>query len=115
MAYMTDALASLRGLGDSITEDTINARAELWGGMLDGVYSEGKLRGSKNMLCYFDGDDGAESCDTCQGLKDGPPRSVKWIIAHQMNPYPGNKNFDCGCWKCEHGWRSVKTDEWMTL
>ncbi len=114
--YMTEALASLRGLGDSITEDTINARAELWGGMLDGVYSEGKLRGSKNMMCYFDGDDGEESCDECQELKAGPPRSVKYILAHDLARRNGNENFGCGRWKnCHHNWFSVETDEQMTF
>lgn len=115
LQFMADAITSLRGMGENITEDIINARVELWAGMLDGVYSEGKLRGSKNMLCYFDGDDGAESCQTCQDLKDGPPRTVKYILAHHLVPQPGNENFECGCWKCEHHWFSVKTDEQVTL
>jgi len=115
LGFMGDALDALRATGEDITESAIDSRVEFWAGTLDGIYSEGKLRGSKNMMCYFDGDDGAESCDTCQGLKDGPPRSVKYILAHDLIPRPGNKNFDCGGWQCQHGWRSVKTNEWMTL
>ncbi len=115
LAFMTDALAAVRGAGDVSTEDAIGARVEMWAATLDGIFSEGKLRGSKNMMCYFDGDDGDESCSDCQDLKAGPPRSVKYILAHELVPKPGNENFECGCWKCKHNWRSVKTDEWMTF
>lgn len=115
--FMAAAFESFKDVrtNETATQDYIDGRAEVWGGMLDGVYSEGMLRGSKNEMCYFDGDDGAESCETCQDLKAGPPRSVKYILAHNLIPHPGNTEFECGGWKCEHGWRSVKTDKWVTI
>jgi hypothetical protein len=117
IAYMADAFESLKETraNETATEDGIAARAEIWGAMLDGVYSEGKLRGGKNMMLYFDGDDGAESCETCQKLKDGPPRSAKWVREHEMVPTPGNENFECKCFRCQHNWFSVKTDEQVTF
>lgn len=115
--FLTDAFTALADDRDNetATEAAIDARVELWADTLDGIYSEGYLRGSKNIMCYFDGDDGAETCDDCQELKDGPPRSVKWILAHEKKPFPGNKKFKCGCWKCQHNWFSVKTDEQVTF
>ncbi len=115
--FMGGAFESLKGWrdGETFTEGDVQARADVWGGMLDGVYSEGKLRGGKNMMLYFDGDDGAESCDTCQRLKDGPNRSTKYVREHGLIPYPGNPNFECGSYRCEHNWFSVKTDEQVTF
>ncbi len=116
MDFMGGAFESLKGWrdGETFTEGDVQARADVWGGMLDGVYSQGLLRGGKNQMLYFDGDDGKESCTTCQNLK-GKKRSTKWVLEHDMIPYPGNKNFECGGWQCEHGWRSVKTDELVTF
>ena len=36
-------------------------------------------------------------------------------MAHNLIPHPGNQDFDCGGWRCEHHWFSVKTDEQMTF
>jgi hypothetical protein len=117
IAFMADAFEGLKDVraNETATQDYIDQRADLWGGMLDGVYSEGMLRGGKNMMLYFDGDDGAESCATCQRLKEGPPHSAKWVREHDMIPHPGNDVFDCGGWRCQHNWFSVKTHEQVTI
>lgn len=99
---------------DSATESGLQARAEVWGKTLDGIYSEGRLRASKNITLEFDGDDGAESCKDCQKLK-GKRRTIKWILEHDMIPRPGNENFECGGWKCEHFWKNPKTGERYTF
>jgi len=116
-SYLDDAFKSVRGAAndESITEDDIDNRVEKWGGTLDGVYSQGILRGSKNLMCYFAGDDGKESCATCQRLQSGPNRSVRYILSHGLNPYPGNPNFECGNWECAHNWFSVKDDSQVTF
>lgn len=115
--YMGDAFESLKEwrASDNFSESDVSDRAEVWGGMLDGVYSEGALRGGKNQMLYFDGDDGQESCETCQKLKDGPARSAKYVREHELIPHPGNENFECKCFRCQHNWFSVKTDEQVTL
>lgn len=117
IGYMADAFDSLKDWRnrENFTESDVQDRAEVWGAMLDGVYSEGRLRGSRNVMCYFGGDDGLENCDTCRKLKDGPPHSVKWILAHNLIPHPGNTEFECGSWRCQHNWFSVKTDEQVTF
>lgn len=115
--FMVDAFTALTVQRDneSSTQAGIDSRVGMWAATLDGIYTEGKLRGSKNVMCRFDGVDGEHSCESCQDLKDGPPRSVKWIRAHNAIPKPGNKDFDCECWNCLHNWFSVKTGEQMTF
>lgn len=70
---------------------------------LGDVYSMGKLYGAKNKLLTFGGDDGMESCESCQGLK-GTTLPALEVIARDLFPYQGNTNFVCGGWHCEHGW-----------
>ncbi len=99
--YMADALASLRGLGDSITEDAINARVELWAGMLDGVYVEGKLRGARNKMLTWRLGETEVHCDTCAKL-DGQRHSAKWWAAHDYIPRePGSDTLDCKGYNCD--------------
>lgn len=103
--FMADAFESLKEwrASEKFTEGDIQARAELWGGMLDGVYSEGKLRGASNVMLTFDGEDGTESCDDCQRLK-GQRHSAKWWTKRDLVRRNGNENYACGRWKnCQHG------------
>ena len=81
---------------------------------LEGVYTEGKLRGSKNKTLEFDGDDGEESCEDCQRLK-GKRRTIKWILANNAIPRPGNDYFECQGYKCQHYWVDTKTGERYTF
>ena len=55
--------------GYQILEGVAEARAEGYARTLDGIYSEGKIRGAKNKMLTFGGDDGEESCKTCQKYK----------------------------------------------
>ena len=68
---------------------------------LDGIYSAGKVRGAANRMLTFGGDDGAESCTTCQKYK-GKRHKATWWTARGLVPYQGNPNFECGCWQCQH-------------
>ena len=77
-------------------------RAVMFARTLDGVYGQGKLRGKKNIMLKFDGPDGNESCTTCKKLKAGPAHRAKWWVAHDLIPTPGNEQFECGCYRCEH-------------
>ena len=96
-----DAIGQLRD-NETITEDAIQAKVDSWLNGLDGVYAEGKLRGAKNVMLTYDGDDGAESCDECQKYK-GQRHSAKWWINRDLVRRNGNDNYGCGRWKnCEH-------------
>ena len=87
--------------GPGILSGVANKRSEGYARALDGVYSEGKIRGAKNIMLTFGGPDGNESCKTCQKLK-GKRHRASWWKNHGLTIYRGNANYDCGCWQCEH-------------
>jgi hypothetical protein len=76
-------------------------RAEGYAKTLDGVYNQGLMRARKNVMLTFGGEDGAESCATCQRLK-GQRHSVKWWLGRGLSIFRGNRNYECGCWNCQH-------------
>jgi len=84
------------------------SRATGYSNTLDAVYGEAKLRGAENITLIFLGDDGAESCPECKALK-GKKRKVKWIIANDMFPRPGNEHYTCKGYRCRHYWANPIT------
>lgn len=94
---------SLRGIrSEGDVEDVAADKAEGYARSLDAVYNEGKLRGNKNKMLTFEGDDGEESCDDCQRYK-GQRHSAKWWLNHSLIPgQPGNSNFACQGYRCQH-------------
>lgn len=97
--------------GDALDIDgEVEARADGYTATLDGVYTEGKLRGAKNRTLVFSGDDGEESCPDCKRLK-GKRRTIKWILANDAIPRPGNEFFECQGYRCQHYWEDPKTGE----
>jgi hypothetical protein len=119
LGFIDELFSSLRDKRkEGMTKDAADAeastRAEGFRNTLNGVYSEGKLRGSKNRMLEFDGTDGQESCETCIELL-GKRRSVRWILENDMIPRPGNTNFECNGYRCQHFWKDPKTGERYTL
>lgn len=91
---MSGDLPATQGAGD----DT----ADRYATTLDGVYNQGKLMGAGNKMLEFGGTDGEESCKTCQKLK-GQKHRASWWVSHGLVPgQPGNENFECGGWHCDH-------------
>jgi hypothetical protein len=80
---------------------------------LNDVYSMGEVFGAGEQPLTLDGDDGAESCETCQELK-GQTHPASWWIENDLVPYQGNTNYVCGCWGCRHGLKD-KSGRWVTL
>lgn len=105
------SLKAIRATGDFDADEIADERAEGYAATLDGVYAEGKLRGDKNKMYEFDGDDGEESCATCTRLK-GKRMKARKIIAEGLVPSPGNENFECKGYKCQHGWRD-REGNWL--
>ena len=93
------ALAKIDGY--QILEGVAEQRAEGYARTLDGIYSEGKIRGAKNKMLTFGGDDGEESCKTCQKYK-GQRHRASWWVKRDLIIYRGNMNYECGCWQCQH-------------
>lgn len=79
-----------------------HARIQIFANSLDALYSEMALRGAKYLMLTFDGDDGKESCATCRRLKGQRHRSKWWLEKGLVPGVPGNENFICQGYNCEH-------------
>ena len=88
--------------GTGVFEGVPEAHGEGYCRTLDAIYSEGKIRGAKNKMLTFGGKSGQESCPECHKLM-GQRHRAKWWVAKGLIPgQPGNTNFTCGGWQCEH-------------
>mgnify|MGYP001443575275 CR=1 FL=1 len=100
---------------EPLTEDEIvsyaTARAVGYTASLDAVYGQGKLRSQKNKMLTLDGPDGQESCRTCQKYK-GQRHRASWWISRDLVPAPGNENYECGGWQCQHILSDDSGNQW---
>lgn len=98
-------IISSASIEEPVTDTDIVAfaddRAATYARTLDGIYAQGKLRGRKNIMLGLEGADGNESCSICQKYKGVYHRS-KWWVAHDLVPSPGNENYECGGYRCQH-------------
>jgi hypothetical protein len=111
MGYIDSLFFSLKEIieGATIEEPVTDAdivseadnRAVMFARTLDGVYGQGKLRGKKNVMLTLDGQDGQESCATCKKYK-GKAHRAKWWTSHDLIPGPGNDNYECNGYNCQH-------------
>ena len=111
LGYINSLFVSLKEIvsGATIEEPVTDAdivseadnRAAMYAKTLDGVYGQGKLRGKKNIMLTLDGIDGNESCATCQKYK-GVSHRAKWWTSHDLIPGPGNENYECNGYNCQH-------------
>lgn len=108
IGYIDSLFVALKELKAEAKEDPTatageaDRRATGYTNTLDGVYAEGKLRGAGNKMLTFGGQDGNESCATCQRLK-GARHGARWWVRHHLIPgQPGNDNYKCGGYQCEH-------------
>lgn len=85
----------------------VNDKADGYTAALREVYNTGALYAMGNKMLTFDGDDGSAQhvCQsingTCVRLK-GKRHRASWWLAHDLMPYRGNRNYDCGGWNCQH-------------
>jgi hypothetical protein len=86
-------------------------RSAMYGRTLDTVYAQGKLRGKKNIMLTLEGSDGKESCSTCQRYK-GQSHRAKWWVSHDLIPGPGNENYECNGFQCQHKLRDADGNIW---
>ena len=64
-------------------------------------FDVGRNSADKNGVYEFAGEDGEESCTTCQRLKGQRHRMKDWT-RKQLRPGVDTTNFDCGGWNCRH-------------
>jgi hypothetical protein len=111
LGHIDDLFSRLKAEWDGI--DPISeafARADGYAATLDSIYGQAKLRGSENVLLEFGGEDGDESCETCQDLK-GKKALKQYILDNNLIPSPGNEAFECKGYHCAHFWFNPKTGE----
>lgn len=83
-------------------KDALYARADLWVQSVAAAGTLGLNAAKANEMVEFGGEDGEEICNTCRTLK-GMRHRRKWFTAKGLVPgQPGNKNFECGGYKCQH-------------
>ena len=63
----------------------VTQRADSYTRMLAEVYNQAKLRAMDDKMVTFDGDDGEESCETCQSLK-GKRHKISWFVKRNYVP-----------------------------
>ena len=80
----------------------IETRSEGYAKTLDGIFDEGKLRGAKNIMLTFDGEDGEESCPECKKWKGKRHKASFWVKRGLVPGQPGNQNFSCCGYNCRH-------------
>lgn len=91
----------------------ITQRADGYTNTLREIYNAAKMRGSKDIMVTFDGDDGEESCETCQMLK-GQRHRVSWFVKRNYVPPFGTGLVCHPGRRCQHG--LVNDDgEWLTV
>jgi hypothetical protein len=92
-----------KGKGESAFDAEIAARAEGYAKTLDGVRSQGMAQGSRDVMVCLGGNDGQESCPQCQALK-GKWLKLSEVIARGLLIQPGNTNYECKNFFCQHYW-----------
>jgi hypothetical protein len=95
-------LKELKADGPDSYEGESDKRADGYARTLDAIYSEAKIRAAKNTMLTFGGEDGQESCKTCQKWKAKRHKASFWLKRGLIPGQPGNVNFECGGWQCMH-------------
>lgn len=96
-----DSLKDLRDSGTVDPQSEAQARADGYTGTLVGLYNQAVLMAMKNKMVTFLGDDGENSCETCQWLQ-GQRHRAKWFVDNGYVP-PRGENIVCSPGgRCEH-------------
>jgi hypothetical protein len=91
----------------------ISDRADGYTRTLREVYNQGKLRAMEDQMVTFTGEDGEESCKTCQKLK-GKRHNISWFVERNFVP-PHGDGLDCSKGgHCMHG-LVTDTGVWVTV
>jgi len=87
---------------DGVSEAMAEQKPDMWfRKSILPAYYDGYTSARGNQMMEFSGDDGDESCDTCQRLKGQRHRLKDWK-RKGVRPGVDTEAFDCGGWKCNH-------------
>jgi hypothetical protein len=94
-----DSLKEKRGMEGLDPEVEADSRADGYAATLDGIHTEGVMRGMKNApLEWRYGD--TEHCDTCSKLH-GQKHKAKWYLDRDYIPRKPGAAMDCGGYNCQ--------------
>lgn len=91
----------------------ITKRADGYVNRLKEIYNGARMRATPDMMVVFEGDDGAESCDTCQMLK-GKKDKLSWFISQNYIPPFGTGLICHPGGRCQHGLKDMQGN-WVTV
>lgn len=107
--YVDSLTASIRDGGVGFDPD---AKARLWvNKSLATAHQLGLAFADANGVYEFVGEDGAESCNTCQASK-GQRHRLKWWNQRDLNPKRNGFKAECGGWRCDHRLERVQRGIW---
>lgn len=100
--YISDASKRLYKEDGSVIGGA-DYNASLWTVSLKAFYYGGVESADKNGMYTFTGDDGDESCATCQRLK-GTSHRMSWWVKNKLRPGldEDSDNFECKSYNCQH-------------
>lgn len=109
--YITDFVRAVRDAkGDKAAQrDILDNRIALWTTAIEAAGTAGLNSAKANEMVIFDGDDGEESCKTCQRLK-GQRHRRNWFESKGLVPRDPRfrNNFECHGYNCRHFLRPVR-------
>jgi len=96
------ALGNVLYKEDGITDDLADIKAAMWYvKSIAPFFDAGRLSANGNQMVEFAGDDGEDSCNTCQRL-DGQRHRFKVFARRGLRPGVDTENFDCNGYNCDH-------------
>jgi hypothetical protein len=105
--YISNLTATIYDQG--LSDLQIKARVQMWANKsMQEIFSYGIISGDRNGMYEVTGEDGLESCKTCQRIKPQVHRYKDWYN-RRMRPGIDTENYDCGGFHCNH--RLVKSSK----
>jgi 2'-5' RNA ligase len=87
---------------EAVTPEMAEQKAQMWwGSSIYPAYFEGFESAAKNQMMEMTGDDGEDSCHTCQTLKGQRHRLKDWT-RKQLIPQVHGENYICNGFNCHH-------------
>jgi hypothetical protein len=105
VAHVNDFAAWLAEGDPRNTEDKrrqLADRVALWVESLEQLGNMGRAAALGNPMLEMVGDDGEESCQDCQEHKGKRMRLKTWQARGLVPGVIGNKNYECGGFRCQH-------------
>lgn len=102
LAYVDQLFETLKELRKEGVDPAAEAgaRADGWASGLDGFYNEAVLRGSKNIIAYWQLGATEKHCPSCSSLAGGGHK-ISWYIDRDYIPRKNGCALDCGGYNCD--------------